>query len=73
MSVDRGRYGRDYQAFLCSSEYCSHSFDRLDLCLLHLCIASCHIYQCIRILPVQLPDDVAALLVRVLGHCAGVY
>ena len=58
-------------AFFCCSKYCGNAFDSLNLRLLQLGIAAGYKYQRIRILSVQLSDDVAALLVGVFcdGAC----
>ena len=60
-------------AFLSRSEHTCDSLYRLDLSLLELSVTSCHIDQCVGILPVQLPDDVAALLVGMFRNRACVH
>ena len=60
-------------AFLCRSEYACDTIYRFDFSFLELGIAAGHEYVCFRILPVKLPDYVAALLVGMFGNRACVH
>ena len=64
---------RHYLTFFCSSEYSCNAFYGLIVTASQLCRTSGNIYKCLRILPVQLPDDIAALLIGMFSYSSRVY
>ena len=72
-AMSLGQNFRHYLALLCRSKYACNAFYGLIVTASQLCRTSGNIYKCIRILPVQLPDDIAALLIGMFSYSTRVY
>ena len=72
-AMSLGQNLRHHLALLCRSEYACNAFYGLVVTASQLCRTSGNIYKRLRILPVQLPDDIAALLIGMLSHSTRIH